>query len=111
MNLDDGAVEADRLDLDPDQLLLLQFLGQPVQQIGLGPAVHAGGDRVLVAEALGQRPPLAAVLCGIQDGVDDGEVAERDVATLDRLDRLDRQERVDAIELLNGNFDAAKLNG
>jgi len=104
MHLDDRAVEADRFNADPHELLMLQLLERPIQHAGLRPAVDAGVDRVPVAEALGQRPPLAAVFRDVQDRVDDREVAERDVAA------LYRQERLDALELLGGDFRAASIS-
>src|SRR5450755_1428156 len=75
MYLDDRTVEADRLDLDADQLLMLQLLEQAVQHTGLRPAVHPRVDRVPVAKALGQRTPFAAVLGHIKNSVDHLQVA------------------------------------
>src|ERR1700690_3250030 len=98
MYFDDRAVEADRLDPDSNELLMLQFLEQSVQHPGLGPTVHSGIDSVPVAEALGQRAPLAAVLRDVQDRVDDLKIGERDIAA------LYRQKRLDPIELLRGDF-------
>jgi hypothetical protein len=101
MHLDDGAVEADRFDAHADQLLMLQFLEQPIEHPGLRPAVHARVDRVPVAEALRQSAPLAAVLGHVEDRIDDLQIAERHVAT------LHRQEWLDASELSSGDFHAA----
>src|ERR1035438_9223591 len=101
MYLDDGTVEADRLDLDADQLLMLQLLEQAVQHSGLRPAVHASVDRVPIAKALGQRSPLAAILGHIKNSVDHLQVAEAHVAS------LHGQELLDTIELCGGNFHAA----
>ena len=101
MHLDDRAVEADRLDLDADELLMLHFLEQAIEYARLGPAVHARINRVPVAESLRQTAPLAAVLRDVQDRVDDLEVAERDVAA------LYRQKRLDPTELLCADFHVA----
>ena len=102
MHLDDGNVEADRFNLHANELQMLQLLKQAIQHPGLGPAVHAGIDRVPVAEALGQRVPFTDVLGDLQDRVDYVEVAERDVAA------LYRQERLDATELSGADFHAAQ---
>jgi len=101
MYLDDRAVETDRFDLDPHELLMLQFLEQPIQHTGLGPTVHARVDRVPVAEAFWQRAPLAAVFRDVQDRVDYLKVGERDIAA------LYRQKCLDPIELLRGDFHAS----
>jgi len=98
MYFDDRAVEADRLDPDAHELLMLQFLKQPIQHAGLGPTVHASIDGVPVAKALGQRAPLAAVLRDVQDRVDDLKIGERDIAA------LYRQKCLDPTELLRGDF-------
>ena len=45
------AVQADRLDLDPDDLLALQVLEKPGHDPGLAPAVHAGVNGMPVAES------------------------------------------------------------
>ena len=103
-HVDDGAVETDGLDAGPHELLTLQLREQAIQHAGLRPAVDAGVDRVPVAEAFGQRPPLAAVFRNVQDRVDDIEVADRDVAALYRQDRLN------ALELLGGNFHASSIS-
>ena len=60
VDLDDRTVQADRLQPHPDQLFGLHALEDPIQDPGLGPPVHPRVDRVLVAEPLGQGPPLAA---------------------------------------------------
>ena len=98
MDLDDCTVEADRLDLDTDELLLLQFLEQPIQHTGFCPAIHACVDRMPIAKAFRQAAPLATILCDVQDRVDDLEIAERDVAA------LYRQERLNPTELRCGDF-------
>ena len=104
MNLHNGAVQTDRLDLDADELLLLQLLEHPVEHTGLGPTIHASVDRMPIAKALRQRAPFAAVLCDLEDRVDDCEVLVRDVAT------LTRQERFDASKLFCGNFHAESIS-
>ena len=104
MHLDDGAVEADRLNLHADQLLMLQLLEKPIEYAGFRPAIHARVNGVPVAEAPGQSTPLAAVLRDVQDRVDDLQVTERDVAA------LYGQKRLDAIELSGTDFHAAIIS-
>ena len=89
MNLDDRAIQAHRFNLDADELLALQLGKEPIEHAGLCPAIHARIDRVLVAEALGQGSPFAAVLSDKQNRVDHVEVLMRYVATLKGQVRLD----------------------
>jgi hypothetical protein len=89
MHLDNGAVQRDRLDLDAHDLSMLQPFEHPIQHAELGPAVHAGVDRVPVAEALGQAAPLAAVLGHIQDRIEHLQIGQADVASLTRQTALD----------------------
>jgi len=62
MNRDDGAVEADGLELDAQQPLALHLREDPIENAGFRPAVHAGVDGVPVAKAHWQRSPFAGVL-------------------------------------------------
>ena len=89
MHLDDGAVERHRFDLDAHDLGMLQLLEHPIHHPHLGPAVHAGVDRVPVAKSLGQAAPLAAVLGHVQYGVQDLQIGKPDVAPLSRKATLD----------------------
>ena len=82
MDLDAGAVERDRLKLDAHDLFALQVFEYPIEDPVLGPAIHAGIDRVPSAEATRQAPPLAAMLGDIQDGVEHLEIRNPYVATL-----------------------------
>jgi hypothetical protein len=84
MRLDDGPVEIDGIYANPLELLMLQLLEQAIQHTILRSAVHAGVNRVPVAETLRQCPPLAAVFRNAQGRVDDIEVSEPDVAALYR---------------------------
>ena len=84
MNLDAGGVQRHRFDLDAHDLLALQCLKHLVEHTGLGPAAHACVDGVPIAKALWQSAPLAAVLGHIQHGVDDLQIAQTDVAALQR---------------------------
>lgn len=77
---------------------MLQPLEQAIQHAGLHPTIHAGVNRVPVAKALGQGPPLTAAFRDVQDRVDDIEVPEDDVAA------LYRQKRLEVFELLGGVF-------
>ncbi len=82
MHLHDGAVQRHRLELDAHDLLALQMLENPVKHAVLRPAVHARVDGVPVAKAGRQAPPLATVLGHIQNGVENPEVGNADVAPL-----------------------------
>lgn len=66
MHDDDGTVQTDRLDVDAHKLLILQLLEPAIELSDLGLAIHAGLDRVPVAEAPGQCPPLAAAARDVQ---------------------------------------------
>src|SRR5580693_6279902 len=101
MYFDNGAVEADRFDLDSHELLMLQFLEQSIQHAGLCPTIHAGVDSVPIAEALGQAAPFATVLRDVQYRVDHLKIGERNVAA------LYRQERFDPTELLRSDLHGA----
>ena len=63
---------------------LLQGGENPIQHAAFGPAVHPSIDRVPVAEAFGQSPPLAPVLVDVEDGVQYPQVGDADVAPLHR---------------------------
>ena len=89
MNLHDRTVETDGFDANPNELLLLQFLEQSIQDARLGPAIHAGIDRVPIAKAFRQASPFAAVLGDVEDRVDDLQVGDADVASLHRKKWLD----------------------
>ena len=89
MDLDDGAVQRHRLQLDADQLGALQVFEDPVEHPVLGPTIHAGVDRVPVPKALRQPSPLAPLLGDVQDRVQHLQVRHADIATLPRKTRLD----------------------
>src|ERR1019366_429629 len=89
MYLDDRTVEADRLDLDADQLLMLQLLEQALQHTGLRPAAHPRVDRVTVAKSPGSSTRFAAVPGHIKHSVGPLQVAEAHIATLNRQELLD----------------------
>ena len=61
---------------------MLQLRENPIQHAAFGPAVHAGVDRVPVAEALGQAAPFAALLGHVQDRVQHSQIGQTHVATL-----------------------------
>src|SRR5678816_1688962 len=92
MDLDARGVQRDRLDPDAHDLRLLQLFEHPIEDTGLGPAIHARVDRVPIAEALWQPAPLAAMLGYVEDGVDHLQVAQTDVAALLRQAVLNRGE-------------------
>lgn len=82
MHLDAGAIQRNRFDLDPNDLVVLQLLKYPVQYASLGPSIHPHIDRVPVTEARGQSTPLTALLCHVKYRVQNIEVGQADIATL-----------------------------
>ena len=60
-----------------------------VQYTVLTPAIHPRIDRVPIAEAFGKTSPFAAVFGDIQDGVQNIQVVESNIATLFRKAILD----------------------
>ena len=89
MDLDDGAVQRHRLQLDADQLGALQVFEDPVEHPVLGPTIHTGVDRVPVPKALRQPSPLAPLLGDVQDRVEHLQIGHADIATLSREAGLD----------------------
>ncbi len=84
MNLDQSAVQRDRLNLDANDLRLLQLLKHPVQHAAFAPTIHAGVYRVPITKALGQAAPLATLFSHIQNGIQYVKIAQADIATLER---------------------------
>ena len=82
MHFDDGAVQADRIDLDTHDLSMLQAFKDSIEHPRLRPAVHAGVDGVPVAKTLRQSAPLATMLCHVQDRIDYAQIRMTDIATL-----------------------------
>ena len=70
MDLDNGAVQRDGLELDAHDLFALQVFEDPVEHPILGPAIHPRVDGVPPAEPTRQSPPLAPMLGDVQDGVE-----------------------------------------
>ena len=101
MHLHAGAVQRERLQLDPHQPPPLQLLEHPVQHAVLRPPVHARVDRVPVAEPGRQAAPFAAVLGHMQDRVEHLQVRQADVAA------LHRETRRDHLVLFFGEFHSA----
>ncbi len=89
MHLDTGAIQRDGFDFDTDDLLLLQLLESAIKYTTFCPAIHAGIDSVPVAKAFGQTAPLAAMLCNIENGVENLQVGKADIAALTRHAVLD----------------------
>jgi len=76
MHAHNRAVYAQGLQFDLNHLAFLQLMKEPFEHAALGPAVHAGVDRVPVAETRRQSAPLASMLGDIQNRVDDSEVID-----------------------------------
>ena len=79
MDLDNRAVQSNRLQLDAHHLLSLQIFEYPVKHSSLRPSVHPRVDGVPVAKARRQPTPLAALLSNVQDGIEDLQVGQTDV--------------------------------
>ena len=75
-------VQRHGLDLETDDLRMLQLRKDSIQYATFGPAIHAGVDRVPVAEAFGQAAPFAALLGHVQDRVQHSQIGQTHVATL-----------------------------
>ena len=84
VHLDDRAVEGNGFDLDQDDVPSLQGLEDLIQDAALGPAHHAGVDRVPGSEMLGETPPCAALFGDIQNGIENPKVGESHIAALNR---------------------------
>ena len=84
MHLDDRAVEGNGFDLDLDDVPSLQGLEDLIQDAALGPAHHAGVDRVPGSKMIGEAPPFAALFGDIQNGIENLKVGESHITTLNR---------------------------
>ena len=84
VHLDDRAVEGNGFDFDLDDVPGLQGLEDLIQDAALGPAHHAGEDRVPGSEMLGETPPCAALFGDIQNGIENPKVGESQIAALNR---------------------------
>jgi hypothetical protein len=84
VHLDDRAVEGNGFDFDLNNLLSLHGLEDLIQNAALGPAHHAGADRVPGSKMLGEPPPFAALFGDIQNGIEDLKVGESHIAALNR---------------------------
>ena len=65
MDLDDGAVQRHRFELEAHNLCALQLFEDALQHSVFGPAIHTGVNRVPVAKAPRQAAPFATVLGNI----------------------------------------------
>jgi len=90
MHLDGRTVDGHRLDLDPDDLIVLQLCEYAIQDAALRPTIHARVDGVPVAESPGQAAPLAALLGHIENRVQHPQIGQAHVATLSRQTMLDQ---------------------
>lgn len=82
MDLDARAVEGDGFDANAGDLRFLNFFENPHQHAVFGPSVHSCVDSVPVSVALGEGPPFASVLGHIQNGVEEAQVVDGDIASL-----------------------------
>ena len=84
MHFDSSTVQGHGFDLDPDDLIVLQLREYPIQHPALRPAIHAGIDGVPRAETLGQPAPFAVLLGDKEQGVEELQVGDFDIAALPR---------------------------
>src|SRR5580658_3057856 len=89
MNFDDRAIQRHRLDFESNDLGQLERLENVLERAILGPAVHPRVNRVPVAEPLWHGAPLATILGDVQDGVEDLQVGQTYIATLQWKELLD----------------------
>ena len=81
LHLHGRTVQRPGFDLETDDLSLRQLRENPIQYAAVGPAVHAGVDRVPVAEAREQAAPVAALLGHVHDRVQHAQIGPAHVAT------------------------------
>ena len=84
VHLDDRAVEGNSFDLDLDHVPSLQGLEDLIQDAALGPAHHAGVDRVPGSKCWGEAPPFATLFGDIQNRIEDLKAGESHIAALNR---------------------------
>jgi len=89
MDLDNGAVQRHRFNLDADDLSLLKMLEKTGQNPRLAPAIHPRIDGVPVAEFQRQSAPFATLLGDMKHGVDNLKIADADIASLPRQTTCD----------------------
>src|SRR5271165_4293140 len=82
MDFDRGGIQAHGLDADAHDLLALQLLENLIEHAALGPAIHTGVDGMPSSEAFGQSAPFAAMLGDIEQGVQQLQVVDLNIATL-----------------------------
>jgi hypothetical protein len=69
---------------------MLQALEHSTQYAGLGPAAHTGIYGMPSAKTFGQTAPFAPLFSNVQDGIQNLQVRETDIATLARQAILDQ---------------------
>jgi hypothetical protein len=101
MDLDDGAVEGQRLHAYADDLFFLQRGEHSIQHASLRPTVHARVNGMPATESLWKATPLTAMLGHVQDRVQHVQVRDCDVPP------LLRKAAFDASILLFGDYHAS----
>lgn len=84
MDLDDGAVQRDRFNLDAYEVGVLHFFKNVLQNAPFRPATQPRVDRMPISEALWQAAPFAAVLGNVQHSVEDLEIGDIHISALTR---------------------------
>ena len=82
VHLDDRAVEGNSFDLDRNDVPSLHGLEDLIQDAALGPAHHAGVDRVPRSNLLGEAPSFTALFGDMQNGFEDLRVGESHIAAM-----------------------------
>ena len=82
MHLHDRAVQGNRFHANPDDVLALKRLEDPIQHAVLGPPAHSGIDRVPGTISPRQSPPFAAMLGNVKDRVEHAQIVVPYVAPL-----------------------------
>lgn len=72
VDFDRCAVKAEAIDGNPDHVVLLKRIEQPIQNARVGPSAHARVNGVPLAKPFRQSTPFAAILGDKENGVDHG---------------------------------------
>ena len=91
MNLHGRAVQTHGFNPDPQNLLFLKTFEDPLQNTSLGPTVHPRVDGVPITKPFGKGSPLTTLLSDEQNGVQNHEVVDADIAPLNRQKRLNQR--------------------
>ena len=91
VHLDGCAIQTKTVNGYADHVMFLKRIKQPVQNTRVGPTAHPGVDRVPFAEPWRQGAPFAAILGNKEDGIDDSQVRNPHMSTLNWQVGLDQR--------------------